>query len=1645
MIKRLLCLCCFLLSLHSTGHAQAIEDYYDLDLRPFYHGVASGDPLTDGFIIWTRVTPDVDGTATVIYRVATDPGMQNIVTVGAIDTDASRDYTVKVDVRGLEAGQSYWYQFSSLETDSIVGHARTAPETADESLRFAVVSCSNFEWGYFSGYEKIARKRDLDAVIHLGDYLYEYGDNASYSSPVIRDERVLFPSHELLNLDDYRTRYATYRLDPNLRAAHQNHAFITIWDDHESANDAWMMGAENHDPETQGEWTDRLAAAKQAYFEWMPIRENGSSFYRTLQYGPLADIILLDTRIEGREQQINDVTDMALYAPERTLLGSTQKAWLKEQLMTSTAQWKVVANQVIFSEFNVGWAGPATGATPEQTESQFLDIWDGYPAEREELIQFLSDQNINDTIILTGDFHSSFAMEVVSDPDASIPYLTQGIGSVAVEFATPSISAANFDENLTPELSAGLEFQINQPIAELSGYNPNPHMKFVDLDRHGYFVLTISESSAQADYYYLEDILVPQTVEAWGAGLQSMAGTQTLMLAEVEANGQVIGPRLMITEVMSKQDSSGTEDFFEITNVGDRIADLTGWKWDDDSQDIAEAIALTGELQLLPGESLIVTSLNATAFRDWWGLNDSVKVSDNEGPGLGKNDGIALFDANDQLYLFFTYALDGVVLSDGSRSIGEHAGFSAGGSETVSMILDPAFGVDEPRYTNAAVEATSAFASALSENEFGSPGTTGLEFPEVPLGMGPLVLTEVQSKQSDTAHSGAEDYFELTNFGLNAVDISGYSWHDSGRSAGVAATYALPEGTSIAAGESVIFTEADPNAFREWWGVDETVQVFQTIGANGLGKDDGVSFFDKDGNEVFFFSYAAGAFLLDDGSVALGDHAGISAGGANEYQALIWVPSSGLLKPRYMAADGTRAGTFKALIGDDLGSPGVSIPIVVNASTVSVLDSSAEEGSGALNFTVRRSDNSATFSVSYALAEGSSADASDFVEMAGGVLQFEAGGVLEQSISVTLLDDTEIESDEIILISLSDLTVVSGEVVIETAVAAGTIENDDFPVSPVTGNGILTTTHLSTQALSAAEIPAYHAATKRLYCTASDGIEVIDLSDPANPVLLNKIIPSGLGLIADNISSIDISGDTLAAAIIADPKTDAGQLALFDAATGTLVSQLSIGSNPDSVRFTDNGHYVLVAIEGELDGPVSTDIAKGGVDIIDLTNGRANPVVRSARFDAFDAIADELVAAGVRLFEGAIPSYDFEPEYAIANAAGTKAMVTVQEANALALLDIATASFEAIIPLGEKDFSGLMADFSDRDGAEESKLIRPSTGNPVFGLYMPDEIAAFRAAGQDYYITANEGDDRDDFLTPEESIRVGDESYVLDPTAFPNAAQLKEDAQLGRLTVSNSPGLRGDIDDDGDVDRILAYGGRSFSIFDAEGTMIYDSGDLLETIIAADFPESFDDGRSDNKGPEPEGVKTAVLGGRTYAFVGMERSHLVFVFDVSNPFAPEYVTAFGNLGDTNPEGMRIISADESPTQDDLLIVANEDSGTVSVYSLDFETIEELPWTGFEESSDPIAGSVDWFGQFLVYPGNWILDSGLGWLYTGLAFDSSRMLLYMDARKGWIWSSSDYWPIAYDYVSGGWVYFAGVPNIGIWLYEYKSNSWTSIAQ
>lgn len=450
---------------------------------PFYHGVASGDPLHDRVIIWTRVTPDEinNDSIRVNWRIATDTMIFDVVNSGYFYTKQERDYTVKVDVTGLNPSTCYYYDFEVDGKFSVPGRAITADLGDNENVRFAVVSCSNYEYGYFNVYSALAERNDVNAVLHLGDYIYEYA-TGGYSANIAN--RSHEPAHEIVTLDDYRLRYSHYHLDTDLQRIHQQYPFICVWDDHESANDSWLDGAENHDPATQGNWIDRKNNAKKAYFEWLPIRENAidQSIYRKIEYGDLVNLYMLDTRLEGRAEQVG-ATSTDLNDTTRSLLGQTQLNWLKSELLGSQAQWNILGQQVMMAPLEAF----GTTLNPDQ--------WDGYPVERNDILNYIVSNDIQNVVVLTGDIHTSWANDI---PMAGYSSST-GANSGAVEFVTTSVTSPGF------------------PIAFGAGLiqSLNNHIKWAELTKKGYIILDINKDRTQSEWYFMDDINAPNMTNSF--------------------------------------------------------------------------------------------------------------------------------------------------------------------------------------------------------------------------------------------------------------------------------------------------------------------------------------------------------------------------------------------------------------------------------------------------------------------------------------------------------------------------------------------------------------------------------------------------------------------------------------------------------------------------------------------------------------------------------------------------------------------------------------------------------------------------------------------------------------------------------------------------------------------------------------------------------------------------------------------------------------------------------------------------------------------------------------------------------------------------------------------------------------------------
>ncbi|MFD3471183.1 alkaline phosphatase D family protein [Streptomyces sp. NPDC058682] len=495
----------------------------------FLHGVASGDPLPDGVLLWTRVTPTPEtvpgsglGPATQVnWEVAADKGFSRIVASGAVTASAATDHTVKVDVRGLQPQTPYWYRFTAGGTSSPVGRTLTTPahEATTEGVRFGVVSCANWESGYFSAYRHLAARTDLHAILHLGDYIYEYQSGGYPEAKyVVRPHE---PKHEIVSLADYRTRHGKYKTDADLQALHHAHPIIAIWDDHEFANDAWAGGAENHTAGAEGEWAARAAAAKQAYFEWMPVRASiAGTVYRRLRFGTLADLHLLDLR-SFRSQQTK-VGSGSVDDPERTLTGRAQLDWLKSGLAGSEATWKLVGTSVMISPVAFGslpahLLGPLTKllGLPEGGLAINVDQWDGYTDDRKELLGHLKDRGVKNTVFLTGDIHMAWANEVPTNM-ATYP----GSGTAATEFVVTSVTSDNLDDMLHV-LPDTLSL-----VAESAIKAANWHVKWLDMDAHGYGVLDVTAARSQMDYYVVSDKRQPGATSAWSRSYRTLNGTQ---------------------------------------------------------------------------------------------------------------------------------------------------------------------------------------------------------------------------------------------------------------------------------------------------------------------------------------------------------------------------------------------------------------------------------------------------------------------------------------------------------------------------------------------------------------------------------------------------------------------------------------------------------------------------------------------------------------------------------------------------------------------------------------------------------------------------------------------------------------------------------------------------------------------------------------------------------------------------------------------------------------------------------------------------------------------------------------------------------------------------------------------------------------
>ena len=531
----------------------------------FEHGVASGDATSTAAVLWTRVTPaaETTGFEVMCYVTETRSELESLVeaapdnvmvagvsSMAKLTTSPASDFTVKVDfgaeeVSALSPATTYYYAFAVMDVDgfklSPIGQFKTLPVDGTAPFKAAFVSCSNLPFGFFNAYEAIAKRDDVDAVIHLGDYIYEYGRDGYGAEVGAQIGREVEPPHEIVKLDDYRQRYAQYRRDPMLQAAHAACVWYTTWDDHESTNNSYRTGAENHQPETEGEWSVRKAEAVQAYLEWMPVRDPKEglavgSIYRSFDIGDLATLFMLEGRLTGRSDELTYASALKLpeeeqmagiqsilaeaSSEERTMLGAVQEEWLAEGLKASTGsgkKWQILGNQVIMARVkapNVADALPAEEKEAIYANAPYmkpyieftryglplnLDAWDGFDAARERLYKTAEETGAR-LVTITGDTHTAWANELFDKKGARR----------GVEFGCTSVTSPGFGAMLPmPEL--------NTMMAE-----KNEEVVYYDAFDHGFTLLTIADDQVSADFIKVSEILKPEYTVANSASFKAV-------------------------------------------------------------------------------------------------------------------------------------------------------------------------------------------------------------------------------------------------------------------------------------------------------------------------------------------------------------------------------------------------------------------------------------------------------------------------------------------------------------------------------------------------------------------------------------------------------------------------------------------------------------------------------------------------------------------------------------------------------------------------------------------------------------------------------------------------------------------------------------------------------------------------------------------------------------------------------------------------------------------------------------------------------------------------------------------------------------------------------------------------------------------
>lgn len=498
------------------------------DNRTFLHGVASGDPEADSVVLWTRITTDVPQ-ASVNWEISASSDFRRLLGSGSIQTSADQDYTVKTIANGMPPGTTFYYRFRFEGSTSQIGRTRTLPTGSLAQLSLALVSCSNYAFGYFNAYDAIARDGTIDYVLHTGDYLYEYGADEWGSDSANRLRRQHRPAHETLTLADYRLRHAQYKSDFGAQAMHAAHPFLALWDDHESANNPWTAGAQNHQPATEGDWVTRRNAAIQAYYEWMPIRDpapgaDPKDFWRVYRFGTLATLVTLETRHTARSQQVDyadyqsiiqdaasrdQFMSQVIGAPRRTMLSAPMEQVLQEALSNSIAAgetWRLIGNAVpmarmLVPDLEAAGALPTSAANDAAQELRwkgrwqlpfYTDTWDGYPWARQRFYQQCRQAGAEDLLVLTGDSHSFWANRLACDEGRPM----------GIEIGTAGVTSPGdfIDSGFDPTTAA----RLDQTFADLLD-----EVVWTDNLHQGYVRVVLQSRQAVADFIAVNTIEQP--------------------------------------------------------------------------------------------------------------------------------------------------------------------------------------------------------------------------------------------------------------------------------------------------------------------------------------------------------------------------------------------------------------------------------------------------------------------------------------------------------------------------------------------------------------------------------------------------------------------------------------------------------------------------------------------------------------------------------------------------------------------------------------------------------------------------------------------------------------------------------------------------------------------------------------------------------------------------------------------------------------------------------------------------------------------------------------------------------------------------------------------------------------------------------